>query len=38
MFQAANTDLFNPLVSKAHDSKSKSTVPFTNKSYNQIIY
>ena len=30
MLQAANTDLFNPLVPKAHNSVSKSTISFTN--------
>ena len=31
MLQAANTDLFNPIVPKAHNSKwSKSTISFTN--------
>ena len=31
MLQRANTDLFNPLVPRAHNSVSKSTIPFSNK-------
>ena len=27
MLQAANTELFNPLLPKAHNSESKSTIP-----------
>ena len=31
MLQGADSDLFNTLVTKSHNSESKSTISFTNK-------